>query len=113
MKNEGKFIDPTGVELSPGEPELCAGEKHGCCDECDHFLSCFPDWEENEKDMTPKINKEEEKKAEKRLEILLLQSKVDEELEKKENADMNLIDSYFAEIRKLNEELEGPTFKGK
>ena len=35
-------------------------------------------------------------------EILLLQEKVDSELEKGEAADMNLIDSFFAQIRDLS-----------
>lgn len=36
----------TGETLVPGKPELCAGnvERGGyCCDECDHFLKCFPE----------------------------------------------------------------------
>lgn len=49
-----KVIDPTGVELSPGEPEKCLGngehvddEGHDiecCCDECDYFLLCHPQY---------------------------------------------------------------------
>ncbi len=34
-------------ELTPGQPETCAGniENGGsCCDECDHFLQCFPEF---------------------------------------------------------------------
>mgnify|MGYP006967366314 FL=1 len=44
-------IDPsTGVELRPsfhGKDCPGNGERPGiecCCDECDHFLTCFPDW---------------------------------------------------------------------
>ena len=41
-----KVIDITGVELTPGEPTACLGNgEQGfecCCDECDHFLLCFP-----------------------------------------------------------------------
>ena len=41
-----KVIDITGVELTPGEPTVCLGNgEQGfecCCDECDHFLLCFP-----------------------------------------------------------------------
>ena len=33
-------LDP---ELSPGHPETCAGNID-CCDECDHFLLCFPEF---------------------------------------------------------------------
>ena len=43
-----KVIDVTGVELIPGEPIACPGNgKWGyecCCDECDYFLLCFPEF---------------------------------------------------------------------
>ena len=47
-----KIIDVTGVELTPGEPSRCKGNGKDdpmscCCDECDHFLACFPEWDEN------------------------------------------------------------------
>ena len=40
-------IDITGAKLAPGDPNNCQGngqhEKYEiCCDECDHFLNCFP-----------------------------------------------------------------------
>lgn len=45
------MIDPsTGTELRPsykGKDCPGNGEHPGiecCCDECDHYLSCFPDW---------------------------------------------------------------------
>ena len=44
-----KIIDITGIELSPGKPAVCLGNgKHGfecCCDECDYFLLCFPEFD--------------------------------------------------------------------
>ena len=54
MNNEipKKVIDVTGVVLTPGEPDACLGNgKQGfecCCDECDYFLFCFPEygWED-------------------------------------------------------------------
>ena len=42
--------DPSGVLLCPGHPKLCLGSgKFGklfecCCDECDYYLACFPEW---------------------------------------------------------------------
>ena len=78
MKKEEKLI--------PGTPEICKGNP-GHCDECDHLMLCFPNWEKETEGLKTSFNKEEEKKAEKRLEILLLQTKVDEELEKGEAAD--------------------------
>ena len=47
-KNDRKSVtDITGIKLSPGQPYVCLGngkqEYESCCDECDHFLLCFPD----------------------------------------------------------------------
>ena len=43
-----KSIYVTGVELMPGEPYVCLGNgERGferCCDECDCFLLCFPEF---------------------------------------------------------------------
>ena len=48
-KIKKKVIDVTGVELTPGEPDVCLGNgKQGfecCCDECDYFLLCFPEFD--------------------------------------------------------------------
>ena len=44
-----KVIDITGIELTPGKPDVCLGNgKQGlecCCDECDYFLACFPEFD--------------------------------------------------------------------
>ena len=52
MERGNPFIDPiTGIFLSPGfHGENCPdnGNTEGqeyCCDECDYYLICFPDWE--------------------------------------------------------------------
>jgi hypothetical protein len=47
---EEKVIDPTGTELTPGDPWNClGGDNHPehplCCDECDHYLACFPEYQ--------------------------------------------------------------------
>jgi len=46
------IIDPaTGTELTPGnQGKYCLGNGNFpgfecCCDECDYFLLCFPNWE--------------------------------------------------------------------
>ena len=43
-----KIIDITGIELTPGKPTVCLGNgEQGfecCCDECDYFLLCFPEF---------------------------------------------------------------------
>jgi hypothetical protein len=43
-----KVIDITGVELTPGAPDVCLGNgEQGfvcCCDECDFFLLCSPEF---------------------------------------------------------------------
>ena len=44
-----KIIDVTGVTLALGNPTVCLGNgKQGfecCCDECDYFLLCFPEFD--------------------------------------------------------------------
>lgn len=48
---DGVEIDPgTGTPLLPGRPTECYGngEHEGfdcCCDECDHYLACFPEYQ--------------------------------------------------------------------
>ena len=46
---QGKIIDITGIELSPGKPAVCLGNgEQGfecCCDECDYFFLCFPEFD--------------------------------------------------------------------
>ena len=53
-----KIIDITGVELTPGEPANCLGNgEQGfecCCDECDYFLLCFPEFEPKSKTINKK-----------------------------------------------------------
>ena len=55
------IIDVTGVELTPGNfGKNCLGngkhfDKNGepiecCCEECDYYLECFPDWKEMTKE---------------------------------------------------------------
>ena len=42
-----KITDVTGVELTPGKPDVCLGNgelgSECCCDECDCYLLCFPE----------------------------------------------------------------------
>ena len=42
-----KIIDPTGVELTPGKPDVCLGNREQgyecCCDECDFLALCCPE----------------------------------------------------------------------
>ena len=44
-----RVIDITGVELMLGEPTVCLGNgEQGfecCCDECDYYLLCFPEFD--------------------------------------------------------------------
>ena len=43
------IIDISGIELSPEKPIACLGNgERGfecCCDECDYFLLCFPEFD--------------------------------------------------------------------
>ncbi len=47
-------IDITGVELMIGEPTVCLGNgEQGfecCCDECDYYLFCFPEFDPKRKE---------------------------------------------------------------
>ena len=49
-----RVIDITGVELSPEDPTACLGNgEQGfecCCDECDYYLLCFPQFDFNNKE---------------------------------------------------------------
>ncbi len=51
-----RVIDITGVELMPGEPAVCLGNgEQGfecCCDECDYYLLCFPEFDPKNKEKT-------------------------------------------------------------
>ena len=44
-----KVIDITGIELTPGNSTVCLGNgEQGfecCCDECDYYLLCFPEFD--------------------------------------------------------------------
>lgn len=71
MKTEHKTIklDTECIELSPGHPEVCTGGVPGdecLCDECDHMMDCFPDWEK-----PIPYSKKEEENAIKKLDFLL------------------------------------------
>ena len=53
MDLENDMTDPsTGILLTPSyHGEKCLGsgdfpEQECCCDECDYFLGCFPDWKD-------------------------------------------------------------------
>ena len=47
-KTQKRVKDITGIELMPGEPTACLGNgEQGfecCCDECDYYLICFPEF---------------------------------------------------------------------
>ena len=50
-----KETDITGVEITPGKPDVCLGNGDQgfecCCDECDYFMLCFPEFDpESEED---------------------------------------------------------------
>ena len=50
-----KETDITGVEITPGKPDVCLGNGDQgfecCCDECDYLMLCFPEFDpESEED---------------------------------------------------------------
>ena len=50
-----KEIDVTGVEITPGKPDVCLGNGDQgfecCCDECDYFMLCFPEFDIESEDI--------------------------------------------------------------
>lgn len=47
---KAKSLDVTGAKLVPGNPDKCQGNgEHPffecCCDECDYYLDCFPEYD--------------------------------------------------------------------
>ena len=50
-----KEIDVTGVEITPGKPDVCLGNGDQgfecCCDECDYFMLCFPEFNPESEDI--------------------------------------------------------------
>ena len=62
-KNIQKRIkDITGIELMLGEPAVCLGNGDQgfecCCDECDYYLLCFPDFDPKNKEKNIDMNKD-------------------------------------------------------
>ncbi len=49
-----RVIDITGVKLIPGKPAACLGNGvqgfECCCDECDYYLLCFPEFAQKSKE---------------------------------------------------------------
>ena len=63
---EENIIDITGVELTPGDAAVCLGNcERGfecCCDECDYFLLCFPEFDVQIKEENIAASKDNTKK---------------------------------------------------
>ena len=57
-----KVIDVTGIQFTPGKPTVCLGNgEQGfecCCDECDCFLLCFPEFGVEIKEENIVVNKD-------------------------------------------------------
>ena len=62
-------IDITGIELIPGQPTVCLGNRmrgfECCCDECDYYLLCFPEFNSNSKEENIITDKDNHTKTEK------------------------------------------------
>ena len=67
--NQKEVIDITGVELTPGDPAVCLGNgEQGfecCCDECDHYLLCFHEFDLEIREEAATDNDNPEKQVEK------------------------------------------------
>ena len=60
-KIQKRITDITGIELMPGNPTVCLGNgEQGfecCCDECDYYLLCFPEFDPKNKEENMAENK--------------------------------------------------------
>lgn len=49
-----RVTDIIGAELTPEEPDVCLGNGERdfecCCDECDYYLLCFPEFDTKSKE---------------------------------------------------------------
>ena len=58
--SQNTVMDMTGVELTPGEPTACLGNgEQGfecCCDECDYYLLCFPEFDPQNKEKRSSVD---------------------------------------------------------
>ena len=56
-----KVMDITSVELAPGKPTACLGNGEPgfecCCDECDYYLLCFPEFDPQKQEENTAENK--------------------------------------------------------
>ena len=59
MSKSEKVIDITGVELTPGEPDVCLGsgeQGFACwCDECNYYLICFPEFDVKDEEIEEEL----------------------------------------------------------
>ena len=59
-RHSEKVKDITGIELTPGEPDVCLGNGDQgfecCCDECDYYLLCFSKFDLGFKDGNSAMN---------------------------------------------------------
>ncbi len=56
-------MDSTGALLRPGDPEGCQGNGADacyeiCCDECDYFLTCYPEFDIEKERLMKETKKE-------------------------------------------------------
>ena len=63
-KNHPKrVIDTIGIELTPEDPIVCLGNgEQGfecCCDECDYYLLCYPEFDSKSNEESIAENKDD------------------------------------------------------
>lgn len=82
--------DITGAVLFPGYPEFCRGNgEHPafeiCCDECDYYLACFPEYQGEVNEALEDLRDRKNKTLSERL-VGVLSSDIDEKAAREERA---------------------------
>lgn len=82
--------DATGAILTPGFPERCQGNgEHPdfeiCCDECDYYLACFPEYQGEVNEALEDLRDRKNKTLSERL-VGVLSSDIDEKAAREERA---------------------------
>lgn len=105
-------LDPSGAVLAPGDPERCQGNgKHEglecCCDECDHFLECYPDFISDDLVGVLSIDVDDKEARRERLEDLLDLKAAERAMEEyKKNPTTYTFDEVLEELGITHEELD-------
>ncbi len=83
--------DPSGTPICPGHPKMCFGSGdfapmfECCCDECDYYLACFPEYQGEVNEALEDLRDRKNKTLSERL-VGVLSSDIDEKAAREERA---------------------------